>query len=755
MRRAKLRDGVTVARETLNLLVKVRILVPEFFLSDQIRLIIQLKSKFYETKRGAHIRTFSTMKKLPFAVFLQSFLFILFLSGISTIHADPIDDLRQRAEAGDMKAQLDLGVKYELGQGVPKDYDKALRWYRKSADQGFARGYYNVGALHYNGYGVPPNEAEAAIWMKKAADKGYAKAQSTMGYFYESAKGVPRDFSQARIYYAKAAAQGEVEAKKALEKLEKRQKFMTGSTKPGFDLDAGPITFTVTTSDGKPVQDAIIFAFVPGERQGPCEAGRMPLSNGWCPTEFYKEWFVTDAQGTAVMPRLSLHSKSTKEQANELVVYFKGIDYQKKRPARFENKYYQFADDSYSSVDQPEMRFYWQHSPIPQRIDFRMKFDQKTYQFKLAPVKDVLQSSNVSADFVKLAGMSASDFEAALRRALAPKQLDHDPELEKFFEAVSRDASKDAQTQLSLADNLAKELHPLLKGFSVDWQKGMVQTVILLFDRPMNEEEMRTLLQRPKGSPEPPKLRFFGGAVRIEMNPATAPTLSSRLKHYYQEIKFRLYSPFLKYFLEIQNVAVVPISIPRIAHPVGLRVEYDLKHPTGLDAFMAPLQIGFAVPDDQRKILEPPVEERDYLLQVQAQSLSVPLGAMSNSEGKDTVGTQMLERAQNRTHLRYDLYPKSVSKINPDGAWCLNKSKQATASPSGENLMATGYFAMTRRYIINLDEKLNSALLQSPELQQQFSQWPWLTAEELIAAGYVPIQKVHAYEEDCFEIPKN
>ena len=35
-----------------------------------------------------------------------------------------------------MYAQCNLGYCYYFGQGVPKDYSEAVKWYRKAAEQG-------------------------------------------------------------------------------------------------------------------------------------------------------------------------------------------------------------------------------------------------------------------------------------------------------------------------------------------------------------------------------------------------------------------------------------------------------------------------------------------------------------------------------------------------------------------------------------------------------------------------------------------
>ncbi len=45
-------------------------------------------------------------------------------------------NLEQIAEWGDAQAQLELGRRYESGEGLTKDYRKAAEWYQHSADQG-------------------------------------------------------------------------------------------------------------------------------------------------------------------------------------------------------------------------------------------------------------------------------------------------------------------------------------------------------------------------------------------------------------------------------------------------------------------------------------------------------------------------------------------------------------------------------------------------------------------------------------------
>ena len=107
-------------------------------------------------------------------IFLAATILTLFLS--SSLSAD-IKTLRKQAEAGDAKAQFNIGSMYENGSGVKQDYAEAAKWYRRAAERGDARAQYNLGIFHQNGWGVPKDDAEAAKWYRKAAMQGAASAQ--------------------------------------------------------------------------------------------------------------------------------------------------------------------------------------------------------------------------------------------------------------------------------------------------------------------------------------------------------------------------------------------------------------------------------------------------------------------------------------------------------------------------------------------------------------------------------------------------
>jgi len=49
---------------------------------------------------------------------------------------------------GVARAQINLGIMYDTGLGVPQDYAEAVKWYRTAADQGRARAQNNLGVTY-------------------------------------------------------------------------------------------------------------------------------------------------------------------------------------------------------------------------------------------------------------------------------------------------------------------------------------------------------------------------------------------------------------------------------------------------------------------------------------------------------------------------------------------------------------------------------------------------------------------------------
>ena len=79
-------------------------------------------------------------------------------------------------------------------------------WYRRAAEQGLAQAQLNLGVMYDEGYGVPQNYVEAAMWYRRAAEQGLAQAQIILGINYGLGRGVPQDSVRAHMWFNLAAS---------------------------------------------------------------------------------------------------------------------------------------------------------------------------------------------------------------------------------------------------------------------------------------------------------------------------------------------------------------------------------------------------------------------------------------------------------------------------------------------------------------------------------------------------------------------
>jgi TPR repeat protein len=89
---------------------------------------------------------------------------------------------RLSAEAGFAGAQLELGVMYENGEGVERDYAEAAKLYKLSATQGSDYAAYYLARLLADGKGVTKDENNAIAWYKEAARLGNKEAEEQLSW---------------------------------------------------------------------------------------------------------------------------------------------------------------------------------------------------------------------------------------------------------------------------------------------------------------------------------------------------------------------------------------------------------------------------------------------------------------------------------------------------------------------------------------------------------------------------------------------
>lgn len=119
--------------------------------------------------------------------------------------------LARAAEGGDCYSQFTLGKMYLDGQGVGKDYNKAVSLFEKAAKNGdFWEPYYYLGVCYLHGYGVTKNLSKALDMHKKAALDGSPVTQYAYGVLclYDEYK----LYEESERYILLSANQGDLDA---------------------------------------------------------------------------------------------------------------------------------------------------------------------------------------------------------------------------------------------------------------------------------------------------------------------------------------------------------------------------------------------------------------------------------------------------------------------------------------------------------------------------------------------------------------
>ena len=91
-------------------------------------------------------------------------------------YATVLQELPPIAEHGDPRAQFFLGIMYNDGQGVLKNYAEASKLYRLAAKQGMREAQFSLGVMYGFGRGVPQDDVFAHMWFNIVGANGHTKA---------------------------------------------------------------------------------------------------------------------------------------------------------------------------------------------------------------------------------------------------------------------------------------------------------------------------------------------------------------------------------------------------------------------------------------------------------------------------------------------------------------------------------------------------------------------------------------------------
>jgi len=116
---------------------------------------------------------------------------------------------RAAADQGNAVAQGNLGQLYNAGLGVAQNKSEAIRLYQLSAAQGHAPAQYYLGRAYLRGDGTVQDFAEARTWLTRAANANHVDAQNELGTMYANGQGLPKDDTEAAKWYRRAADRGQ------------------------------------------------------------------------------------------------------------------------------------------------------------------------------------------------------------------------------------------------------------------------------------------------------------------------------------------------------------------------------------------------------------------------------------------------------------------------------------------------------------------------------------------------------------------
>ena len=116
----------------------------------------------------------------------------------------PLDNLRRQAEAGDLKAQYQLGRQMHV-TGSAAERQKGLRWIYRSADGGYAEAQYRIVTYYENKMHIMrDNPARGVAFLQSAAEQKHLRAMGTLALAYEKGRyGLTQDYQKSQYWYRK------------------------------------------------------------------------------------------------------------------------------------------------------------------------------------------------------------------------------------------------------------------------------------------------------------------------------------------------------------------------------------------------------------------------------------------------------------------------------------------------------------------------------------------------------------------------
>jgi uncharacterized protein len=116
------------------------------------------------------------------------------------------------ANAGDAKACFNLGLMYHDGDGVTKNIEEAVNWYKKSAQLNYKEAQYTLASLVFNREIQSISYANAVQYYQQAAELGHVKSQLNLGMLHYRGDVITQNLNAAFKWLSLAASNNNSEA---------------------------------------------------------------------------------------------------------------------------------------------------------------------------------------------------------------------------------------------------------------------------------------------------------------------------------------------------------------------------------------------------------------------------------------------------------------------------------------------------------------------------------------------------------------
>ncbi len=142
--------------------------------------------------------------------------------------------MQESAKKGSGGAAMNLAMLYLYGQGMAKDYNKAIEWLMIAEADKKPMASYELGLLYSNGLAMDTSPRRAFHYFEKAAAAGIAPATRQVAIAYHTGIGAEKNLDKAITCYTRAADQGDVLAMRDLGNIYKLERVRGGSSEAWY-----------------------------------------------------------------------------------------------------------------------------------------------------------------------------------------------------------------------------------------------------------------------------------------------------------------------------------------------------------------------------------------------------------------------------------------------------------------------------------------------------------------------------------------